>query len=77
MTQHDFSVGQSVTILNQTMGGRFVVEGKATITSLLTRDNCYMVDFGDGGGSYERFVDPSAQETPQACVRKLNDGTAS
>jgi hypothetical protein len=69
-----FRKGQKVYIINSTMGGTFIVEGQATIVRrILDVDSQYLVDFGDGFGPVERFVDPLAQDNPAEFVAHLND----
>lgn len=68
-----FAKGQSVNIINATMGGRFIVEGVAKIVKPVRGvDSQYVVDFGDGYGPVERFVDPLAQDDAAAFVERLN-----
>jgi len=75
---HTFKKGDSVAILNQTVGGRFFVEGRATILGLVKDvDEQYRVRFsGEDRGVYDRFVDPAAQQDAYAFVDRLNGPTA-
>lgn len=68
-----FKKGDKVAIINSTMGGKFIVEGYALIVRPVRDvDSQYLVNFGDGSGSLERFVDPAAQDDPQGFVVRLN-----
>ena len=72
---HSFKKGDTVTLINQTMSGRFILEGEAVILSPINGTNeRYTVKFGRGNYSdtVERFVDPSAQADPAAFVARLN-----
>jgi hypothetical protein len=69
-----FKPRQRVWIINCTLGGRFLVEGRARIVRHLG-DCRYLVRFPDGD-LVERFVDPKAQADPYAYVRTLNNNQA-
>jgi hypothetical protein len=69
-----FKPGQQVWIINCTLGGRFLVEGRARVMRHLGDDR-YLVRFLDGD-LVERFVDANAQVDPYAYVRKLNNNEA-
>jgi hypothetical protein len=69
-----FKPRQRVWIINCTLGGRFLVEGRARIVRRLGEDR-YLVRFPDGE-LVERFVDPKAQADPHAFVRTLNNNEA-
>lgn len=75
---HSFTKGQTVTVLNQTWGGKVIIEGQAKIVRPVRDvDEQYLVQFmRDGrpqlGEKYERFIDPAAQADPEAYVAKLN-----
>jgi hypothetical protein len=69
-----FKPRQRVWIINCTLGGRFLVEGRARIVRRLS-DNRYLVRFPDGD-LVERLVDPQAQADPYAFVRTLNNNAA-
>jgi len=69
-----FKPRQRVCIINCTLGGRFLVEGRARIVRPLGDDR-YLVRFPDGD-LVERFVDPKAQADPYAYVRTLNSEAA-
>lgn len=72
-----FTKGQKVNIINATLGGRFIVEGVAKIVRPVRgMDSQYVVDFGDGYGPVERFVDPQAQADAAAFVERLNTRAA-
>jgi hypothetical protein len=71
---HTFKSGDRVVIVNMTIGGRFIVEGRATVKRPLRRtEEYYSVVFDNSAGSYERFIDPAAQADPEEFVRKLNE----
>ena len=69
---HSFKEGDKVHVINQTMGGRFFVEGEVRVVSLLDDIERYLVRFPDGM-EVERFVDPAAQEDPEMLVWRMND----
>jgi hypothetical protein len=69
-----FKSRQRVWIINCTLGGRFLVEGRARIVRRLGNDR-YLVRFPDGD-LVERVVDPKAQADPYAYVRTLNNEAA-
>lgn len=71
-----FRKGQRVAIINQTLGGRFVLEGFATLQQRMDRaGTCWNVRFEGDSGIYQRFVDPAAQSNPVAFVASLNQQT--
>lgn len=69
-----FKPGQQVWIINRTLGGRFLVEGRARVMRHLGNDR-YLVRFPDGY-LVERFVDPNAQADPYDYVRTRNNNEA-
>lgn len=51
----------------------YSLEGTARLVRWLNREaNRALVDFGDGYGALERFVDPAAQTNPEAYLTTLN-----
>lgn len=67
-----FTKGQRVAIINQTLGGRFLVEDdSATLIKQIAPDR-WRVRFSDGTRS-ERFIDPAAQADPVGFVAALNE----
>jgi hypothetical protein len=63
MSGHHYKVGDRVRVMNQTFGGRDIVEGWAIIKRVLVEDDLYMVEF-DGvfsDGLYARRVTPAMQ----------------
>lgn len=71
-----FKRGDKVTIISQTMSGQFRVEGKASV--VLPADNpddMALVRFLDDPPRHfvRRFIDPAAQDDPDAFVAALND----
>ena len=74
MATHSFQKGDKVHVINSTMGGTFFVEGISVriVRPVKNIDEQYLVDFGDGYGPVERFVDPAAQDNPAKFVEKLN-----
>ena len=71
---HSFRKGEKVHIINSSMGGTFIIEGRATVLRPIKDvDEQYLVDFGDGFGPVERFVDPQAQADPAKFIERLND----
>lgn len=73
-----FRKGDIVNIINMTMGGRFLVEGRARIVrSVRDVDGQYVVRFEGDFGNVERFVDPQAQgEDVASYVERLNASAA-
>lgn len=72
MAKSAFRKGHYVNVLNTTMSGCIVFEGRAQILS--KSDDRYLVDFGDGSGPVERFIDPHAQvKNVGKYVEELND----
>ena len=69
-----FKPRQRVWIINCTLGGRFLVEGRARVVRHLGDDR-YLVRFPDGD-LVERCVDPKAQADPYASVRTRNNNEA-
>ena len=80
-----YKKGQTVSILNQTMSGKFFVEGDATIIRSTGVEGQYVVKFVNSGpsrcdvpyGNCERFVDDCAQDDPHAYAKMLNARQAS
>ncbi len=68
-----FKKGDSVAIINQTLGGKFFVEGRATIIGPVKGvAGQYRVRFsGSDTGIYDRFVDPAAQKDAYAYAASL------
>ena len=58
MSRHSYQVGDKVTVMNSTMGGKQVVEGIAIVRKLLPLRDRYMVSFEGERQQYERFVAP-------------------
>lgn len=79
---HSFKCGDVVSIFNCTMGGRFIIEGRATIVGIVEDvDEQYRVRFHGTdkttrdaplGDVYERFVDPDGQSNPTGHIARLN-----
>jgi hypothetical protein len=69
-----FKPRQRVWIINCTLGGRFLVEGRARVVRRLGDDR-YLLRFPDGD-LVERSVNPEAQANPYASVRILNNNEA-
>ncbi|MEO1208409.1 MAG: hypothetical protein AAFX78_02605 [Cyanobacteria bacterium J06638_20] len=69
-----FDVGQEVWVFNQSFSGTFVVEGQAKVVVAIDRTaDRFLVDFGDGCGPVERFLDAEGQHDPQAHAEMLNN----
>ena len=71
--------GDVVTVFGCTFGGKFVIEGRATVLKRIPDiDEQYKIRFHgrDGepslGEEYERFIDPAGQTNPQAHLAALN-----
>ena len=61
-----------VNVINCTLGGTYFVEGRARVLKTIDGDT-KLVDFEDGYGPVERFVDPQAQDEDVAeYVSELN-----
>ncbi len=74
MAKHTFNIGDKVTVLTRIMGGRFMIEGRATVRDWSDFDEQYFVAFDDNeNGLCSRFVDPAAQDNPDIFVKRLND----
>lgn len=68
-----FKIGDRVTVINSTPSGRFKIEGKAYIVKIIDReDSRFMVRFEGSTRRFERFVDPDAQDNPEAYLAALN-----
>ncbi len=77
--EHAFKKGDQVTVFNQTLGGRLIIEGTAKIRSRLSHDHTYRVQFdGDPNAeTFERRVEPGpSQDDPNAFVAACLLGTA-
>lgn len=68
MAQHDFKAGDTVTVFNATMGGKFIIEGVAKVRNLPPHSHTYKVEFeSEPGRKYIRYVEPGeAQRDPNA-----------
>lgn len=70
---HTYKKGDHVVVINQTQGGRFVIEGWADVVRPIKDvDEQYVVKFEGHGERAERFIDPLAQERPNDFVKNLN-----
>lgn len=72
-----FARGTKVAVINRSWSGKYLVEGYATIVRSLDIPNqaitsIYEVDFGDGSGVVERYIDSAAQSNPEDFVQRLN-----
>lgn len=56
MAKHAFKVGDLVTVMNQSISGKQIIEGRAKVRRLLDQDDTYMVSFGGERSQYERRV---------------------
>ena len=57
MSEHDYKVGDRVTVYNTTLGGRPIIEGEAIVRRVLNEDDTYEVEFvKEPGATYDRFV---------------------
>lgn len=73
MSTYTYDKGDRVYIINSTMSGTAIIEGQATIVRRTNlSDEHYEVDFNDGHGAVDRFVDPAAQSNPKAFIDRLN-----
>jgi len=65
-----------VNVINCTLGGKFILEGRARVLRTIDGD-VKQVDFEDGSGPIERFVDPVAQSLTEvelaSYIAKLNE----
>jgi hypothetical protein len=74
---HTYKKGAHVVVINQTQGGRFMIEGWATVVRPIKDvDDQYLVEFEGHKERAERFIDPLAQERPNDFVKKLNEQVA-
>jgi len=73
---HNFKRGDIVTVINSTIGGKAIIEGKASILKPtgLSEDH-YEVKFVNSLDICDRFINPAAQGNPQAFVDNLNAST--
>lgn len=73
---HTFQRDEVVVVFNQTLSGKFIIEGKATIVRPIEDfDEQYIVKMPSSDGYYEhlqRFVDPAGQVDPEAHLDELN-----
>ena len=53
-------MAEHVNVLNRKLNGRFFLEGRARVIRWLDGFTA-VVDFEDGYGQVERFIDPAAQ----------------
>lgn len=68
-----FQKGERVAIVNCDTRGSFFFEGMATVVKAAkTPDAQAEVRFEAGSGTYPRFIDPAAQDDPEAFVADLN-----
>lgn len=76
--KHPLKVGQEVTVLNQSMNGAYVIEGKAVIKKHDEVADLYEVHFEDDqeGESYLRFLYPENQDNPEATVKEMNEAVS-
>jgi hypothetical protein len=75
--RHFFDLGDIVTVFNRTLGGKFVIEGRAAIAKIEKSEDMYRVRFLDDQEQglkhiWLRYVDPNGQEDPQAFLDVLN-----
>ena len=64
-----------VNVINCKMSGPYFIEGRARVLKTIDGDR-KLVDFYDGYGPVERFIDPKAQgDDVVAYLNKLNDPT--
>lgn len=75
MKQHQ--PGDTVAIVNRSLSGRFVVEGRARVIREIDggtgRYEVVFVDAPASDGSVFRYVDPAAQRNPESYVAHLNE----
>jgi hypothetical protein len=78
--RHNFDLGEIVTVFNASLGGKFVIEGRATIVKIEKPEDTYRVRFFDDQEQghkhiWLRYVDPNGQENPEAYLAQLNAST--
>ena len=57
MVEHDYKVGDRVTVHNTTLGGRPIIEGEAIVRRVLNAGDTYEVEFvKEPGAIYDRVV---------------------
>lgn len=72
---HNFKKGDWVFIINQSAGGEFYIEGKGQIVApVKTIEDRYKVRIKqrESWETYERYVDPNAQDDPYDFTSRLN-----
>lgn len=69
--------GQRWAIINRTLGGKFIVEGFATLSRLCEDGERWLVRFDGETERVARFLDEAAQSDPAQYVRMLNAQTRS
>ncbi len=69
-------MAEYANVINQKLSGRYFLEGRARLVRRLN-DDMAIVDFDDGYGPTERFVDPAAQgDDLDAHLERLNSVVA-
>ena len=68
-------MAEYANIINRTIGGKYVLEGRAKVVRR-RGDDMAVVDFEDGYGVTDRYIDPSAQGSDvQSYIDRLNQST--
>ena len=70
-----YKKNDEVWIINCTMSGKFIIEGKARVISN-SHDQGYNVRFDGDDSNVVRFIDDNAQKDPEAWVKILNEQVA-
>lgn len=72
---HQFNTDDRVAVITLGYDRTFIFEGYASVRCRLDGDECYEVVFeGDmSGQAHERYVDPAAQDDPEAFARELTE----
>lgn len=72
MPEHIFGAGDVTYVLNQTMSGKVIIEGKARVVRRLLRDHLYEVRFlGDQDRAvYDRFIRPGDEYQAELIKRE-------
>lgn len=69
----EYEKGHLVYIVNQTMMGKYFIEGKAEIVKTVdAKDSRYLVKYLGDKQLYERFVDYKAQHNPEGFCQEMN-----
>ena len=66
-------IGQTVVIVNRSMSGRYMIEGRATLVQPTSQPEHWYVQFIGEQDTYRRYIDMAAQDNPDAYIAMLNN----